>query len=262
MATADAHQLALEAYGVRVVIDTNSPEVLRQVEPILPPGWAQCPATDADQRVGITTDDGFFFDITVDDVPTAADVELDVALGVLDVRLRFYIAQHAPERIFVHAGVVAHRGRAIVIPGAGFSGKTTLVSELVRSGATYYSDDYAVLDRHGRVHPYAKPLSIRDEQSVQTDHPIATFGGAAGEEPIRVGLVVVTHYRPGAEWQPRRISPGEGVLALLANTVPAQERPAEALEAVTHVMQDALALESERGEAAAIVDELLETLSE
>ena len=38
------------------------------------------------------------------------------------------------------------RGRAIVIPGRTFSGKSTLVAELVRAGATYYSDEYAVED--------------------------------------------------------------------------------------------------------------------
>jgi hypothetical protein len=33
-----------------------------------------------------------------------------------------------------------------------YSGKTTLVSELIRAGATYYSDEYAVIDERGRVH--------------------------------------------------------------------------------------------------------------
>ena len=66
-----------------------------------------------------------------------------------------HVANYAPDRVFVHAGVVAWRGRALVLPGTSFAGKTTLVAELVRAGAIYYSDEYAVLDEQGRVHPYS-----------------------------------------------------------------------------------------------------------
>ena len=40
---------------------------------------------------------------------------------------------------------------------------------MVRAGATYYSDEYAVIDDTGLVHPFARPLGIREEGSyVQT----------------------------------------------------------------------------------------------
>ena len=61
-------------------------------------------------------------------------------------------------RVFVHAGVVGWKNRAILIPGKSFAGKTSLVAELVKAGATYYSDEFAVLDFQGLVHPYHKPL--------------------------------------------------------------------------------------------------------
>jgi hypothetical protein len=63
------------------------------------------------------------------------------------------VAENARRWIFVHAGVVAWRGQAIVIPGATQSGKTSLVAALVRAGAEYFSDEYAVFDARGRVHP-------------------------------------------------------------------------------------------------------------
>ena len=72
------------------------------------------------------------------------------------------IAEVARNRVFVHAGVVGWKGRAIVIPGRSYSGKSTLVSELIRAGAAYYSDEYAVFDSRGRVYPFAKPLEMRD----------------------------------------------------------------------------------------------------
>jgi hypothetical protein len=43
----------------------------------------------------------------------------------------------------------------MVLPGKSFAGKTTLVAALVRAGAEYWSDEYAVLDANGDVHPYA-----------------------------------------------------------------------------------------------------------
>ena len=67
-------------------------------------------------------------------------------LDVFNSRVGWAIACFAPRRVFVHAGAVAWQGRAIIIPGASLSGKSTLVAELVRAGATYLSDEFAVLD--------------------------------------------------------------------------------------------------------------------
>ena len=65
--------------------------------------------------------------------------------------------------MFVHAGVVAVDGRALLLPGGSFTGKTTLVAALLRAGAQYGSDEYAVLDEAGLVLPaYPRPLSIRN----------------------------------------------------------------------------------------------------
>ena len=63
--------------------------------------------------------------------------------------------------VFLHAGVIGWRDRAFVFPGPSFAGKSTLIAELVRAGATYYSDEYAVVDEDGRVHPYARALQMR-----------------------------------------------------------------------------------------------------
>jgi len=62
--------------------------------------------------------------------------------GVLDAfesHVQLTVAEYAPRCVFVHAGVVGWKDRAIVIPGLSHSGKTTLVDQLIRAGATYYS---------------------------------------------------------------------------------------------------------------------------
>lgn len=255
---AGTHQIAFEAYGVPIVVGAASPEVLPRIERALPPGWQPAEAAGAEENFTLSTEDGASYVVEYEGGAVSGSSDLDVAVEVLGSHLRAYIALRAPGLIFVHAGAVAHEGRAIIVPGRSFSGKTTLVAELVRAGATYYSDEFAVLDEAGRVHPYAKPLSLRDGGLSQTDHDVATLGGTPGKAPVPVGLVVAGGYRPGAEWEPRRASPGDGVLALLANTVPAQERPGEAMAAISRAIDGAVVLEGERGEAAVIARQLLD----
>src|SRR5207249_2434643 len=110
---------------------------------------------------------------------------LEQALGIFESDSRLFIGEMTTQKVFLHAGVVGWRGRAIVIPGRSWSGKTTLVAALVRAGATYFSDEYAVLDRQGRVHPYPKPLSVRDRKTAkQRNYPVEKLGGVAATKPL------------------------------------------------------------------------------
>src|SRR4029079_7212295 len=124
-------------------------------------------------------------------------------------------------RIFVHAGVVGWNGRAIVMPGRSYSGKSTLVAELVRQGATYYSDEFAVLDSRGRVHPWARQLAIRENCAAGKGNrsPVEAFGGKAGKRPLPIALVIAFLYQRGAGCRLAQLSPGGGVMALLEHTV-------------------------------------------
>jgi hypothetical protein len=78
---------------------------------------------------------------------------------------------------------------------------------------------------------------------------------------LRVSLIIIAQYAPGSHWNPRHLSPGEAVLGVLANTVPAQERPDQSLTAITRAVDGAVTLEGVRGEASSIVDELLKIVS-
>ncbi|MGH7408750.1 MAG: hypothetical protein ACREKF_12185, partial [Candidatus Methylomirabilales bacterium] len=140
-------------------------------------------------------------------------------------------------------------------------GKTTLVAALVRAGATYYSDEYAVFDARGRVHPYPKPLSIRGENGGQPRKcPAEALGGLPGVKPLPVGLVAGTAYQPGARWRPRLLSPGQGVLTLLAKAVAARRRPKTALATLLRVVSRAPVLKGARGEAEEVLAAMLEQI--
>jgi serine kinase of HPr protein (carbohydrate metabolism regulator) len=190
----------------------------------------------------------------------ARTADLAQAFAVLESEIRQCVAAGAERRTFVHAGVVGWRGRAIVVPGRSRSGKTTLVAELVKAGALYLSDEFAVLDGRGRVHPFAKPLSIRGaggcDVHVQSRRA-EDLGGACATRPLPVGLVVLAEHRPGAAWRPQRLTTGQAVLEMLGHTVPVRLRPEASLVALERAVARATVLKGERGEAREVAGLLL-----
>jgi hypothetical protein len=142
----------------------------------------------------------------------ARSFKLEEVLDAFESWFRLSVAELTDRRVFVHAGVVGWQNRAILIPGKSFVGKTTMVAELVRAGATYYSDEFAVLDPQGLVHPFHKPLSLREPNGGgnQTNIAVEEIGGTAGSEPLPVGLVLASEFKPGSRWRPRALSPGQG----------------------------------------------------
>jgi hypothetical protein len=175
--------------------------------------------------------------------------------------LAFHVARLTPSWVFVHAGVVAWRNQGIIIPGRSHSGKTTLVKALVEAGATYYSDEYAVLDSHGAVHPYPKPLNIRQHVG---ERPIATsveeIGGEVGHEALRVRWILDTTYCVGSHWHPKPIAPEHAFLRLFDNTVIAKLYPERVFPVLRNVVCQSYALHGKRGEAKEVVERLLPSI--
>jgi hypothetical protein len=250
--------LAVVFQGVALGLRADRPEALERLTRLLPPGWKPAPSSRVERlyslRVGNGPGPGIrrFTLLYRDATRLARSHDLDAVLGILESEIQLYLAEHARGRIFVHAGVVGWRGRAVVIPGRSMSGKSTLVDALVRAGGTYYSDEYAVLDARGRVHAHPTPPSPRDGAPAREQpRPEA---GATG--PLPVGLVVITRYRAGARWRPRPLSPGRAGIELLAHTVAARRRPAGALRALARALSGARVLKGIRGEASDLVTSL------
>mgnify|MGYP000521880168 CR=1 FL=1 len=243
---------AFRAYGIGVSIRTECLEVLERLAAYLPPGWEPVRPSRIHRFYAISrgaSSNGSAYVLHVNARPMLEGDDLGELLANLALDLRLYIAEHARGRIFVHAGVVGWRGRAIVLPGRSSSGKTTLVRALVRCGAIYYSDEYAVFDRRGYVHPFPTLLFLRREDALSAHLPIEALGGSVGTTPLPVGLIAITAYGPTRQQRWRRLSPGEALLELLAHTVPARRRPASVLAALSRVVSHASALKGKRGEA-------------
>ncbi len=169
-----------------------------------------------------------------------------------------HVANFTPDFVFIHAGVIGWRGHALIFPGPSLAGKSTLVSELVRAGATYYSDEYAVVDEAGNVHPYARDLQMRELGGLaQSGVSVEELGGLSGTELLRVGSVVFCHYAEDAVWSPEPVSPGMAVLEMLQHAIAVQRTPGRVMSALTKMMTGATALRTLRGEAAEAAQRLL-----
>lgn len=260
---------AFKSYGVRVGVRATEPAVLRRLAELLPPGSKPIDSVIVDQLYSVVSGGlGSSNRIRRYNIAywgaqrLARSLDLETVLDAFESNLQITVAEWSPLRVFVHAGVVEWKGKAIVIPGLSFSGKTTLVKHLVQAGAKYYSDEYAVLDGRGWVHPYPRPLGVRTQDSGRTERIyVEDLGGATGSRPLPVNLIVSTTFKAGALWRPRKLSAGKGVLELLSHTVSARRRPALALSTLPKVVANATVLKGVRGEAGETADAILERVS-
>ncbi len=252
------------AYGVRLMARSDDSEALRRLLPFFPLGWKRSAPQKTARVYTLMADGGKlrrkdkgFGLLYADGVRLCRTTSEEELCRAFESDATTHVAEHTTRRVFVHAGVVGWREQAILIPGRSFSGKTTLVAELVRAGAIFYSDECAVLDNQGRVHPYPRSLHIREHGSQRQNYSVEELGGTAGTKPLPVKTVLVSKYRAGATWQPKSISSGEGVLELFANTFSARKQPEKALAALKHVAMQARVLKGVRGEAQQIVESLI-----
>jgi hypothetical protein len=255
-----ANSLHCLSYGVPFRLQAESAELLAAMADQVPHGTVidRTGHTASDILSLETGGSGDRFQLHANTELLLDHAQLAPVLERLRQHLMVHVADYAPDHVFVHAGVVGWLGRAIVLPGASFAGKTTLVAELVRAGATYYSDEYAVLDAEGRVHPYARDLQMRQPGSAeQRGVPIEFLRGTAGVASLPVGQVAFAQFVHGAEWDPQPVSAGMAVLEMLRHAIPVQRTPARVMAILTRMMQDAQACRSQRGDAAATAQALL-----
>jgi hypothetical protein len=260
---------AFNSYGVHVGVRVNDAAVLPRLIDRVPPGSKPIDSEIVDQLYSVVIGgDSSSTPIKRYHIAywgpqrVARSLDLDTVLDSFESNLQITVAEWSPLFIFVHAGVVEWKGKAILIPGLSCSGKTTLVKRLVEAGARYYSDEYALLDTRGWVHPYPRPLGLRSKDSGRTEKICAEdLGGVTGTAPIRVSLIVMTRFEAGAIWRPRRVSAGKGVLELLSHTVNARRRPNMVLKTLPKVVADGILLKGIRGEANKTADAILDRVS-
>jgi hypothetical protein len=274
---------AFVSHGVRIGIRANDAQALERAANHLPPGSEPCSSPVVNELCSLlvarerpASNIRRYNLLYWEASRVARTMIVDEVFQKLEAYLHLIVALESRQRVFVRAAVAVWEDTAILVLGPRSSGKTMLLDALLRAGATYYSDRYAVLDRRGRVYPYPTAFPedrgqrAEDSESGQRTedsqtgplssvlYPLSSTPRASG--PLPVGLVVDTRYKSGVRFRPRLLSPGETLCSLLTNTVSARSRPKAALASLQWVANGARAFRGKRGEAADAAGALLRKL--
>lgn len=259
--------LTFAAHGLRLGVRVNDATLLDEVRPLLPTGARERDNGVVDHlfsvyrgRDSIARGRRSFHLLYCNEGRLSRTLFFEELLANAALFMEEMVVVGAPYRMFVHAGVVGWRGRAIVLPGPSHSGKTTLVAALLRRGASYLSDEYAVIDPSGRVHPYPRAPRVRTgDDAVGTPTSVATFGASIRRRSMPVGLVLLTAYHPNRRWRVARVPRGEAALRLMRH-IPAARLMATAdlMTTLTALVEAAPVFVGVRGDAEAACSPLLE----
>ncbi len=257
-------KLVFESYGVRVKLKAVSRELLEQAShaanSALLGRLEIVDNIDAEHSFGFSLDDDSETLVLLENGERiTSDTSVPRFFRFFDSLIRIKIAENTREWVFIHAGVVAWKGRAIVIPANSFGGKTSLVAELVRNGAEYYSDEYAVLDGKGLVHSFPRDLSIRyfDGELREKRVDPGTLGGRVGRGEIPIGLVLLTEYKADGVWNPQTLTAGQGIIEMIPHTISRRSNTEFSLKVLNTSVSNAIMLKGPRGEASDFAIEIL-----
>jgi hypothetical protein len=258
-------EITTSCYGVALrVVDAAGAELRRRLADTLPPEFAAAGAASVVVSYVVTVGplpaaaEHPGYCVSRDGSPVFAAATEEDVLAWLCQDIDNTVAQRSRQMLFVHAGVIGWRGLAIVIPGRSHTGKSTLVAELVGRGAVYYSDEFAVLDDRGMVHPYRRPLVLRGETRSPGDLRLVR----ADAPPLPIGVVVAGPYQPGATWRPAVVHGAKAVLPLIDGTVQGREESARMLRIAAGVAPGVVTLQGPRPEATDVAAELLDLVDD
>jgi len=253
------------AFGVAWDMQSDDASLYRTLLERLPPGAVSTPGKAPERAYALRTmpatlsETGASYLLLSDGRPLVRSSEAAEIADAFEDNLKWLVAERSPRKVFLRAGVVGWRDRAIVIAGGPGTGKRTLVRALVACGASYFSDDYAVLEGNS-VLPYPSRRHNWLEPGNALSHWLDEFAPARAPKPVPVGVVLFAPYQPGAVFKPKLISRGKGLLEMFKHAVAAQRNPVHVLRALETVSRRCNALEGVRGDARTVATYLLDRL--
>ncbi len=257
--------VSCSAYGVQVALQTRFDLLEHLPSPLIPVPTREASGTAPLVRfefVEARSSAGRpLFVVAEDGARLFASPDVKAAARTLESRVHLQVAALTDQAVFVHAGVVAWRGRALVLPGPSQSGKSTLVASLIAAGAKYYSDEYAVIDLEGRIHPFPRRLRLRDAMGQESSAgPVISMVDGEDLEPLQPAWIMNLLYRPDGAWDPKELTPGQTLLALLKNTVAVRRQSELTLKTLKLAVESAMGWQSQRGDADAAAREIVQLM--
>jgi len=262
--SASHYTFCFESYGVGVRLSSNSAEILETAvdaaRSALLGTLSEVSCDKCEQDMFLDLEDDGTLRVIQNGAEMLSDKPGPKYWAYFDSLIRLLVADFAPELVFIHSGVVGWKGKAIVLPGNSFYGKTTLVAELVKCGARYYSDEYAIIDQHGLVHPFARPLSMRTSVAPIREDPvqIESLGGMRGTTPIPISHVLFTKFDAEAVANYEFITPGRGLMEMLNFTIGPRRNAEYRIKVLKNAFTGAIIVESPRADAAKFARNFLE----
>jgi hypothetical protein len=253
------------AFGVSWEVQADDVSAYHLLLDRLPPGASPISSKATSRTYAFRTlpsklsDGEVSFLLTADGRPLVRSSEPTDIADAFESDVNWLVAERSPRKVFLHAGVIGWRDRAILIPGGPRSGKSTLVRALVGCGATYFSDEYAVLEGN-MVQPFPSRLPNWSTPGTSLSYWLDEFASARTPKAVPVGLVLFAPHQPGAVFKPRLLSRGKSLLGMFKYAVAAQRQPERVLRALETVTRRCNALEGPRGDAHAAATYLLERL--
>ncbi len=95
---------------------------------------------------------------------------IEEVLPHVEWALNWEVVRRMDDFLQLHAGVMERDGVGVVFPAAPGSGKTTLCAGLLSRGWRFLSDEFALIDGEGMIHPYPKALCIKEGSFEVMEH--------------------------------------------------------------------------------------------
>jgi hypothetical protein len=256
-----AYDFGVRAFGCNIQVTAECPETLAMLERYVFPSLRRvaCAADTPDIFIRVVrfSDE---FQLLINNVVVQSACGVIRLVPELIRALDEAVIQRLTRLHAVHAGAVQLGERVLLLPGVTHSVKSSLVAELLRRGAIYFSDEYALIDSEGRVYPYPRPLLLRNGSPEQ--FPVLPWecNSSIGTAPAPVGWILSLEYQPKCRWSVAAMPQSEALLTLLRNTPHVLAESPDLVGIFRHAVAGAACYSGRRTEAADAADQILQLI--
>jgi len=242
---------AVALHGRRITIGVEHPLLVPLVNRLFRPYSVTTGArTEPDYRVGGDSAAGWW--VAGGSRGRTAFETAAQAVDDLEYRLTLHLLGFAADHPHLHASGAVIDGRAVLAVGPSGAGKSSLALAWSTSGYRVLGDDIALLERHGRVTPFARlfgvPTGLLSACGVPADEDLdplagdgeswfdpARAGGWADPDPIPVAIVAAIRHRADPATVIRDLPASEIVALLVGSLLESGRPPADSFDAISEL---------------------------